>query len=695
MPVLRRAHRVFSLPLVLAGCSVAACGSPPPAATVAAKPAPAAASKEKPIDVSPVPAPPGLVVLGRVNKPDAIVSAVGAWTRLPLPSGADLVRSIADDAVAAVVDLSQPIDAAVTVGLSRRGVDPVYAFSVAVKSYDQARAKLGESHRLIAGENGQYKVEGLGKRRPPRAAIAPGGRGSSGPDDDEDDDSDGDGEGCVLAPAAEGARLVCGESAALESLVPYLSRTMPRERWTSDVHVEVRPEPVRAPLQELRASLPILARSLLGSQSPAVRELVDASLGEVMDIVNDAQKLTVDAQIADTGLVATTRFELQSTSSVFARLLTTDRGDAPPAAFWRLPGETDLAFFGRGSDPKLLDHPRELLANLMLEATSSFGLPDAEQKAIKDLVADRMLALFTSGPGVYGKGVDQAALDKAFAHLKTVKPTDLAGEAEARLRLGTQIVGWHLYQVNEPIAKVGPILKDWPVLWNRPAFAKWAKTMSTAPTLPRMRIAPVPAGVTLPKETVHLEITIPREDIVDYGAGPSAMAVPPPPGSLDSGLRAPAKRGSAPVAKPPAPKKIALKPAVVHVFAIPDGAATWLGVGLDAKLVAEKAAASLASAPDAKSLGKAAGMEALREGKVNSGGFATLRGLMVVTALTNDPERSPFSSIPSLPHKGLVPFVFTGRAEGPSASARAGSSVGSLRVSRAVIEDIVKLVMSH
>ena len=682
---LRRPARRSALPLlpvlglVVFGCGAVACGSPSPAAAPAAPSPPvASAPKEPALDTSPVPEPPGLVVLARVNKPDAIVSAVGSWTRLPLPSGADLVRSITDDSVADVVDLSQPVDAALAIGLSRRGVDPLAAFSVAVKSYDQAKAKLGEKHRLVAGANGQLKVEGLGKKnRPPRPPV--NGRGPTGADDDEDEDED-DGGGCVLAPAANGGRLVCGENAALESLVPYLSRTMPREKWSSDVHVEVRPEPVRAPLQELRASIPILARSLMGSQSPAVRDLVDSSLGEVMDIVNDAQKLTIDAQIADTGVVANTRFEFQSNKSLFARVLTTDRADSPPPAFWHLPGDTDTAFFGRGSDPKLFDHPRELLANLLLEGADSAGVPEAERRAIKDLVADRMLTLFTNGAGIYGKGFDQAALEKAGASLKALKPENRAGIEEAKRVLLEQVAGWHLYQVSEPVAKVGPILKDWSALWNRPAFAKWAQAKAEKGMLPRMRIAPLPAGVTLPKETVHLELTIPREDLEEE----PIEAAPRQPG--------PVIPKAAP--KPVKAKKIARKPILFHVYAVPDGGATWLGFGLDGKLVAQKAAASLASAPDASTLGKTTGIETLREGKMNAGGIATLRGLLVFAALDWRSERSPFALLGGLPSKGGAPIVFTGRAEPASATVKAGASVGQVRISRAVIEDIVKLAMS-
>ena len=40
----------------------------------------------------------------------------------------------------------------------------------------------------------------------------------------------------------------------------------------------------------------MLARGFMGRQSPAVQELVDASIGEVVDIVNDAQLLTIDAK---------------------------------------------------------------------------------------------------------------------------------------------------------------------------------------------------------------------------------------------------------------------------------------------------------------------------------------------------------------------------------------------------------------
>jgi hypothetical protein len=630
--------------------------------------------KEPPVDTSAVPAPPGLVLVGRISKPEAIVSAVSNWTHLSLPNGSDLLRSITDDSIADIVDLTQPVDGAVSLGFSSHGVDALIAFSVAVKSFDDAKSKLATQHRLVPGPNGQLKVGGI---RPGKSASQ--GRGENGHGRQEDDDDEDD-DGCVLAHAAAGARLVCGEAPALVSLVPYLSRTVAREKWTSDIHVELHPDPVRAPLMAFRSSLPMAARSFFGVSSPAINDLLEASLGEVMDIVNDAQKISVDAEIGDSGVVGTARFDFEGTKSVFARMLTTsDHAGAPPAAFWHLPAETDTALFGRGSDPKLFDRPRELIANVLLEAADGTGMPEADRKAVKDLVADRMLALFTNGPGIYAKGYDASAVERAVKARNAIKPDDTARIAEARRILVEQVVGWHLYQLNEPIAKVGPILKDWSALWNRPSFMKWAGTRASKKKLAHMRIAPPPAGVTLPKDTVHLEISIPEDDAVaDTVSAPAAR---------------PGQQTGKKAAAPAAPKRFPQKPTVVHVLAVPDGGATWLGFGMDAKLVAQKAAASLASAPDANTLGKVPGTEALREGKLNGGGFGTIRGLLVFTAL-DERERSPFGALASLASKGSAPVLFSARADAPSPTAKGGSSVGQIRISRAVIEDAVKVVMS-
>ena len=650
--------------------ALAACGGAPPVAPVVPKPVAPVVAPEPPPDVTAVPEPAGLVLVGRVAKAEAILKTLGSWTRLPLPGGADLVRSIADDSVADSVDLSQPIDGAISLGGGVRDPKPLIAVSVAVRSFDDAKAKLSAKHKLTKGKNGQMWVEGIG-----RAAASDRGRSKEKGEDDDDDE----GETCVLAHASSGARLVCGERDAVDALSPYLTRTVPRQAWPSDIHVEVTLAAIREPLGQVRAALPMLARSMLGGSSPALAKLVDAGVNELVDVVGDTGRITLDSQLGDSGVQATVKVDYIKAQSFVAQLATSSaqRADVPPPAFWHLPSDTDMALYGKGSDPKLFAHPKELLGNVFLEATEGAGMPEAERKAVRELVVERMLTLFT-GPLVYGKGYDAAALDKALAGVRAVKAGDLAAKDEAERIAAEQVLGWHLVQVSEPI------IKDWSQLWNRPAFAKWAKQQSSSKMLATMRIVAAPAGVTLPKDAVHLEIVMPRPDLEEM---PAAAPAPPQ-------TRAPGSKPALPKPAVANVKKIPRKPLVLHVLAVPDQGGTWLGVGLDAKLLAQKAAASLASAPDATTLARLPGTEALREAKANGAWFATLRGLLVYTALSHG-SHTPFTAVASLPGRGATPILLTFLSQGPSPSAPAGSAVATFKLPRAAIEDIVKIAMSR
>ena len=666
--------------LGLSALTFLACGgSPPPAPTPPAKPVATAPPADPPPDLSQVPEPASLVLVARIAKPDNVIKAVGSWTRLPLPSGKDLARTSLPDVVADVVDFSEPVDAAATLAGSKNEPRPLLAISLSVVSFDEAKTKLGAKYRMSAGPNGQQKIEGIGKLFGSKKA-----RVRARDEEDEDDDE----QSCVLAPAVpnsggaarsaaeqKSARLVCGEEGALEALVPYMTRSLPREQWTSDVHLDIRPAPAREPLDRLRGMVPILARSALGG-SPSLVALADSALGEVVDLVGDIQRVSIDAKFADSGIEAATRVDYQRAQSMIAKLATTraDRTGPPPPAFFHLPQETDLGFFGRGSDPKLWDHPRELLGNVILELAESSGMPDAEKQTLKDLVADRMIPLFT-GPGVYGKGFDPVALAKAREKFEKIDGAsnatpDWAGQDAAHRQIVEQVVGWHLYQSSEPISKVGPVLKEWANVWNRPALNKWLKGKVGNSQLPKLRIAPPPGGVALPKDTVHLEVAIPQSDM------------PPPPVRPTPGV------------KPKPQKATPRAPIVFHVIAVPDAGATWLAFGLDGKLVAQRAAAALSTAPEKDTLSQVQGLEAFKEGKLLGGGYVTMRGLLVLTAIGGS-SRSPYSMLDSLPNKGRTPITITMSSEPPSPRAEAGSATGTLKLPRGVIEDIVKLAMSR
>src|SRR3954447_22683310 len=80
--------------------TLVACGAPPPPQPPVSTPKPLPIVAEAPPDVSAVPEPAGLVLVARVTKADGVLKTLSTWTRLPLPGGADLVRSITDDSVA-------------------------------------------------------------------------------------------------------------------------------------------------------------------------------------------------------------------------------------------------------------------------------------------------------------------------------------------------------------------------------------------------------------------------------------------------------------------------------------------------------------------------------------------------------------------------------------------------------------------
>ncbi|MCL2779652.1 MAG: hypothetical protein FWD73_16805 [Polyangiaceae bacterium] len=584
--------------------SVAACGgarAPSPTTPTALAPTnPAAAAVSPPIDVSAVPEPPGLLVVGRVRKPDALIPTSKTWVSA-------LVNKMTDDDMGDIVDPSQPIDVAATLSGSNRDPQLHAAFSAAVRSLDEAKIKLEEHHTLKLGPGGQFFIFGKGGSGDQSKANR------HEPTGDDDDESIA----CVLAPAVTGARLVCGEKPALHTLTPYLTRTLPRKSWPSDVHVEIYPGAAREQLKIARTQLPMIARSLVNVSSPAMRDLIDASVGELADIVNDVDRLTFDMQAAEPLVKGTLRVDYAQATSWWAQVAASqrDRVGPPPPAFLHFPAEAAVATFSRGVDSKLLIRPSELIGNAFVELLRSSNIPQADLDAVRDLAIRRILPIF-AGTTVYGMGRDDVAIAKS-------EDAESRGVSEL-----VDLVGWHFAQVSEPIAKVGPMLKDVAALWNRPAFAAWAKKHGGAP---RMRIAPLAAGTALPKETVHLEISFP---IVDSSKSK---------------------------------KKVARKFVVFHFIAVPDEGTSWIGVDLDTKRLVERATALLSKTPTPGTLATAndAQSQSLRDAKISGATRLLLKS----------------------PYDGSA--IFTIASEGPSREAPAGSSVATFAVPRAIVDDFV------
>jgi hypothetical protein len=674
--------------LILAGAVSTACGgSPPPEAPAPAVPTSKPAVAAAPADTSEVPEPKTLLLFTRINKPSDALKMVGAWTSLPMPAGDDAAELITGKPVGRAIDLDKPIDFALASDPKGRGVKPLYAISVAVKSADEAQSVLSEHFKVSAGGGGIIKLEEKKMRGGPSSEPA-----------DDDDDGSGPDRRCQLTPSAGEAkmRLICaGTDAALRELAPYLARTATRRAYPSDIHAEGRIDPLKPMVSSGKQMVPMMVRSLLGGgagkNNSAIADVVNAVVGDGIDFALDLDRLSFDAKLEDKGASAVFTTSFKDTSSLTSRIVTShpERADVPPAAFWHLPADSDATFFHRGVDAAEISHPRDLLLEALGHKFEMDGMPTADKKVVIDALT-HYLAIATS-PAVYAKGVDVAGVQKALAAVKSKK--DAAKDAkdtkptqtDAEVKAIEQLAGWALVGVEEPAAKVQAVAKEWATTFARPGVQKWLKEGSALDGLPppTLKLQPVAAKLGLPKDTVQLELTV----VHSLGDAPTAltpMAVPPKPGAT------PAKPTPA-----AAPKKILARPIKVHIYFVPDGTRTWIAFGLDETLVASKALAAIGTSPEAGTLAKREGLEELRAAKVNSGGFVDVRGLAAGTAfeyvLDNPPStfRDPFRGIAGSPQQGQTPIPFTFLSQTGTGPGRA--MVVTAKVPRSAIQDIVLL----
>ncbi|MEO6421028.1 MAG: hypothetical protein ABIP39_16570 [Polyangiaceae bacterium] len=646
-------------------CSGLACGgAPPPEPTVlpavAAKPVTIAAA---PADVSAVPEPKTMLMFANIAKPAQALRVVGGWTNMPMPAADEASELLTGATIGRAIDLEKPVSVAVASDPSGRSVKPIYAISVAVVSLEEAKKALSERFKMTASSGGIIKLDELKHDKRDRG--------------DEDDDDDGDNRKCELIPAygAAATRLICGGTdSALLLLGPYLARTATRATFPSDLHVDLRLEPVKPMVTQGRAMLPMLVRSILGSQagSSPMTDILNAVVGDAIDLALDLDKVSFDATLSDPSATGIISASFSGSQSTMARIATShpERADAPPATFWHLPSDADAAFFSRGMDAKEMEHPRDLIIEAIGRGLDKEGVAAADKRAVGDALKD-WLAL-TSAPAVYAKGVDWAAVQKSTADAKSAKT---AGKEDAERAALEQYAGWSIVGIDEPMAKVGSVAKEWVTAWNRPGMAKFVKEKTKEGSPATFKIQPLSKGITLPKDTLHLVLTVTHE----IGVDPSEPPVI-------------AKKGA------PAPKPKLAKPMKLHVLVVPDAGRTWIAMGADEALAASKVKLALSTTTDATTLARRDGLDDLRSAKVNSGGFVSVRGIIASSALgyafekQNGSFRDPFRSLVASPQQGTTPVPFSFVAQSPSPGG-AGSVLVSAKIPRAAIQDIVHLAM--
>ncbi|HEV8548279.1 MAG TPA: hypothetical protein VGQ57_04605 [Polyangiaceae bacterium] len=361
-------------------------------ATAAPKPAPVV---EVP-DLSPVAAPQGLFLVGRLQRPTGLADTVAKWAGLPV--GLRDVLPFASKELDEVIAWDAPLEfLAVAVGGRRAGVEGVLSLGL-----------VGTGPALNLARHQGFEPKRIA---PETYLLSPAPHLS-----------------CAIAPALglAAARLVCAHrESELEELLPYATRGLPSVALgTKDLEVELKMEPIRqrfaAEIGSARLFAGFVVREL-SIDSPrfdtAVSDAVYASADELVALTHDLDTARVegalDAQQHEATLEVT--FDFRDHKSWVSSLIAdpTRHPGPAPESFFSLPADADEGGYAQGHDPHLLDG----ISRSVLEIADAYLEHEKVGKATRARVGRLIQTYFAfDGASVHAEGsalIAQGARDKA------------------------------------------------------------------------------------------------------------------------------------------------------------------------------------------------------------------------------------------------------------------------------------------
>ncbi len=458
------------LSVALFGCGGAPQKPPEqPHAPVAPKPAPVVETA----DLSPVAAPSGLFVVGRLKRPTALADTVAHWAGVPLGLR-DLLPFAAKD-LDNVLLWDAPVELAVAATPSgRKGVLEM-GVSVGLTGTEQA---------LAAARRGGYEVKRLGPE-----IYAVGGTPHVS---------------CAIAPAvgSAAARLVCSHRAAeLEDLLPYMTRGLPNEPLGErDLELELRAEPLRQRFATELGSARLFAGFVvreLQLDSPrfdsALSDTAYALADELVALTHDVNTVRLEATVDDQKHLVDVAgsLSLGDHKSFVARVLA-DRGKhggPPPEDFWKLPADAESAGYTDAFDPATY----ERLSSGVVELADAY----LEHAKVGKVTRERVTRVVQTCLRWDGANVRASGRDA----VPPAKGAKVAGSSE-----------WTLTRVEHPPATLKGVLDDLTgILGDRELRATIARSLKVSDKeLPSGRMVPLRApGV--PAGTRALVVKLPSE----------------------------------------------------------------------------------------------------------------------------------------------------------------------------------------
>ncbi|WP_437961579.1 hypothetical protein WME76_19310 [Sorangium sp. So ce119] len=463
---------------------------------------------------------------------------------------------------------------------------------------------------------------------------------------------------CAFEPGdrSGSARLICADDAEdLEAAAPYLARVVGREPLEVDARIEV---PGRAVIEAMKD----MPEEDDDSHSGKVGQ------GFAEAFVRDLESVSVDLTWASPDIDVGFGMRLASRRSPLALAVApvAAQDAATPPAFFRLPRDTALAFYTQGASREELTPLREAFFQGLRDDMAGEGY-DASGL---DRFMDRLETLtFTGGPLVIGSGGDRAAAEKALADYKGGK-----GAARSQKAARRALQSWFLVAVEEPaqpwIAGVKELIQIGEELDRTKASATAAGNAAAG--------AGAPGGP--PKgDAGKGDDDEQTTDLVVVRA-PAAL----PAGTLHVELR------SRPLTKDAPPAHTS------HLYVVPAGQRTWIGLGEDGAAVVDRLRIAADPGRDERTLGAAPGLEALRQRGTLAGGLFSLAGWTMLAASGDSPgaldeAAEALGGLAALPARGetAMPLAITSEVLG-SGAARVDVRV---RVPGAGIRDVLALLM--
>jgi hypothetical protein len=369
--------------------ALVSCGGAPAHAPEAPKPPPP--PKPAPVvetaDLSPVSAPAGLFVVGRLKRPTALTDTLAGWAGVPL--GLRDVVPLAGKDLSSVVAWDAPVEVAAVVAPSgRRGLVEA-GISIGLTSTERALTVAnGLGHELKRLGPETYE---LGDIPHVKCAIAP-------------------------AIGSAMARLVCSHRREeLEDMLPYMTRGLPNEPLGQrDLELELRVEPLRqrfaSELGSARLFSSFVVRELQLDAPRFDTALSDTSYAladEFVALVRDLDTLRVEATVDDqkrelVGDLSIVFGDHKSwTATAFAERA--NHAGPPPDKFFALPADAASANYCYAHDPAVY----ERLSAGLVELVEAYLEHEKVGKATRERIARVIQAYFRwDGLGVTASGTD-------------------------------------------------------------------------------------------------------------------------------------------------------------------------------------------------------------------------------------------------------------------------------------------------